>query len=166
MLAPIQHQGLRICLGAFRTSPAEAVCVEASEIPHNIRYSYLTLQYTLKLRSNPDNPTYDCVVSPQLRSCIRKETRQLSPFGHPYERNHGGCIAQLTIYSQHWCSQLSPLALHPSPLLKHRLQNSGKTLPTKLSSNKFLEMKHKYRNHHRFTLTDQNVKGKWPPQLQ
>ena len=31
MLDPVQNQGLRLCLGAFRTSPATSLCVEAAK---------------------------------------------------------------------------------------------------------------------------------------
>ena len=59
-LEPIQNQGLRICLGAFRTSPMQSLYVEANEPP---LYLKLCVQYALKLRSNPDNPVYDVVFN-------------------------------------------------------------------------------------------------------
>jgi hypothetical protein len=33
MLEPVQNQALRLCLGAFRTSPVESLQVEANEPP-------------------------------------------------------------------------------------------------------------------------------------
>ena len=33
-LEPIQNQGLRICLGTFRTSPMQSLYVEANEPPY------------------------------------------------------------------------------------------------------------------------------------
>ena len=56
-LEPIQNQGLRICLGAFRTSPMQSLYVEANEPPLYLRFDKLCIQYALKLRSNPENPT-------------------------------------------------------------------------------------------------------------
>ena len=53
---PIQNQGLRICLGALRTSPMQSLNVEANEPPLYLRFDKLCIQYALKLRSNPDNP--------------------------------------------------------------------------------------------------------------
>ena len=61
----VQNQALRICLGAFRTSPISSVHVEANEMPINLRRDKLALQYILKLKSNPANPTYDCVFKPK-----------------------------------------------------------------------------------------------------
>ena len=54
-LEPIQHQGLRIYLGAFRTSPMQSLY----EPPLYLRFDKLCIQYALKLRSNPNNPAYD-----------------------------------------------------------------------------------------------------------
>ena len=61
---PIQNQGLKICLGAFRTSPMQSLHVEANEPPLYLRFDKLCIQYALKLRSNPDNAAYDIVLTP------------------------------------------------------------------------------------------------------
>ena len=66
MLDPIHHQGIRICLGAFRTSPVESLYVEAGEPSLYSRRIRLAMNYVLKLRSNPDNPAYKCVFKPSL----------------------------------------------------------------------------------------------------
>ena len=57
----VQNLALRICLGAFRTSPITNLHVEANEMPLSLRRDKLSLQYILKFKSNPSNPTYDCV---------------------------------------------------------------------------------------------------------
>ena len=48
-LEPIQNQGLRICLGAFRTSPMQSLYVAANEPPLYLRFDKLCIQYALKL---------------------------------------------------------------------------------------------------------------------
>jgi hypothetical protein len=63
-LDPIQNQGLKICLGAFRTSPVESLQVEANELFPYLRREKLALQYALKLKSNLSNPMYKCVFHP------------------------------------------------------------------------------------------------------
>jgi len=60
MLDPIQNQALRICLGAFRTSPVESLQVEANEPPLDFRRQRLSLQYLCKLKSNPSHPASQC----------------------------------------------------------------------------------------------------------
>ena len=48
-LDPVHNQGLRLSLGAFRSSPVESLYVEAREPPLEIRREKLALQYILKL---------------------------------------------------------------------------------------------------------------------
>jgi len=55
-LDPIQNHALRLCLGAFRTSPCYSLSVEANEPPLNLRRQKLSLQYALRLSSNYQNP--------------------------------------------------------------------------------------------------------------
>ena len=62
----VQNAALRICLGAFRTSPIPSLHVEANELPVNLRREKLALQYITKLKSNPENPTYKCVFEPSF----------------------------------------------------------------------------------------------------
>ena len=63
MLDTIHHQGIRLALGAFRTSPVESLYVEAGELPLEHRRIKLSLQYVIKLKSSPRNPAYDCVFN-------------------------------------------------------------------------------------------------------
>ena len=60
MLNTIHHQGLRLALGAFRTSPVESLYVEAGELPLEEGRIKLSLQYLTKLKSTPSNPAYNC----------------------------------------------------------------------------------------------------------
>jgi len=61
----VQNGALRLCLGAFRTSPIPSLQVEANELPLTLRREKLTLQYITKLKSTPDNPAYTCVFEPK-----------------------------------------------------------------------------------------------------
>ena len=47
MLDPIQNLALRLCLGAYRTSPSSSLCVLANEPPLYIRRRKLSIQYCL-----------------------------------------------------------------------------------------------------------------------
>ena len=44
-LDTVHNQGLRLCLGAFRTSPVQSLYVEANESPLDMRRTRLFLQY-------------------------------------------------------------------------------------------------------------------------
>ena len=80
-LDPIHHQGLRIALGAFRTSPKDSLYAEAGEPPLKFRRLRLAMNYYLKLKANPSNPTYKCVFGPQLVQAFEKKPNEIRPFG-------------------------------------------------------------------------------------
>ena len=67
-LDTIHHQGIRLALGAFRTSPAESLLVEANEPSLKDRREKLSLQFGIKLKSNRSNPTYNTVFRPNFFS--------------------------------------------------------------------------------------------------
>ncbi len=55
MLDRIQNQGLTLCFGAFRKSPADSLAVEAVLIRRN----KLALQYICSVAACPDNPVHN-----------------------------------------------------------------------------------------------------------
>ena len=71
-LDPVHNGALRLCLGAFRSSPADSMCVEANEPPLNYRRKKLALQYGVKLKANPNNPAHGPVLSLFLRMTLKK----------------------------------------------------------------------------------------------
>ena len=81
MLNTVHHQGLRLALGAFRTSPVESLYVEAGELPLEQRRIKLSLQYITKLKSTPSNPAYNCVFDPQYEQKYLRNTKTTSPLG-------------------------------------------------------------------------------------
>ena len=64
-LDTIHHQGLRLALGAFRTSPVESLYAESNEPSLYTRREKLSLQYTTKLAANSKNPAYNYVFNPK-----------------------------------------------------------------------------------------------------
>ena len=63
-LDPIHHQGLRIALGAFHTSPVQILYAEAGEPSLKHRHLRLSMNFYLKLISLSENRCYDLVSSP------------------------------------------------------------------------------------------------------
>ena len=55
----LHRQAIRLCLGAFKSSPIESLYVEANEPPLELRRKELAMRYGLKIKSNPNNPTHD-----------------------------------------------------------------------------------------------------------
>ena len=64
MLDPIHNQGLRLAVGAFRTSPVASLYVEADEPSLYSRREKLSLQYAIRLAANPSNPAHEVTFPP------------------------------------------------------------------------------------------------------
>ncbi|GFN82086.1 Pol-like protein [Plakobranchus ocellatus] len=65
-LDPIHHQGLRIALGVFRTTPIKSLYAEAGEPSLEHRRMKLACNYVLKLKSLPRNPCHDILFEESL----------------------------------------------------------------------------------------------------
>ncbi|GFR05266.1 putative rna-directed dna polymerase from mobile element jockey-like protein [Trichonephila clavata] len=63
ILDPVHHQGLRLCLGAFRTSPVESLYAEAYEPPLDLRRKYLCLNHFMKIQSMKTNTAYSYLLN-------------------------------------------------------------------------------------------------------
>ncbi|XP_023241135.1 uncharacterized protein LOC111639474 [Centruroides sculpturatus] len=61
MLDPIHHQALRLCTGAFRTSPVQSLYADAYEPPLSLRREQLSLFYYIKQKSHTKSSA-DCTV--------------------------------------------------------------------------------------------------------
>ena len=86
----LHRQGLRLCLGAFKSSPIESLYVEADEPPLEIRWKYLAMRYALKIGANKNNPTFDSIFKRPYRHLFENSTAL--PLGesiHRYFREAG-----------------------------------------------------------------------------
>ena len=81
MINTVHHQGLRLAIGAFRTSPVESLYVEAGELPLDHRRIKLSLQYVTKLKSTPFNPAFNCVFRPEFEQKYMQNTKVIRTLG-------------------------------------------------------------------------------------
>ena len=70
MLDTVHHQGLRLALGVFRTSPVESLYVEAEESSLYLRREKFALQYAIRLAAYPSNPTFKVTFPPHISQDI------------------------------------------------------------------------------------------------
>ena len=63
MLDPVHNQGLRLALGAYRSSPVESLLAEANEPCLPLRRRQLGIQYAMKIKSVPSNPAFNCIYN-------------------------------------------------------------------------------------------------------
>lgn len=78
-LQPVQNQALRLCLGAFRTSPIASLHAEALEPPMEIRRLQLGLQYAIKVASDTDNPAHNSIFNNQLAHIYTVHPKKIKP---------------------------------------------------------------------------------------
>lgn len=77
----VQNAALRVCLGAFRTTPMTSLHVEANELPLRLRREKLALQYIIKLKSNASNPAYDCVFETNFTPLFAAKPKTIPTLG-------------------------------------------------------------------------------------
>merc|ERR1712156_521834 len=69
----LHRQAIRLCLDAFRSSPIESLYVEANEPPLELRRKELAMRYGIKIKSNPDNPTYESLFNLQNSNSYNRD---------------------------------------------------------------------------------------------
>ena len=146
MLNTIHHQGLRLALGAFRTSPVESLYVEAGELPLEHRRIKLSLQYVTKLKSTPSNPAFDCVFRPEYEPKYLRNTKVISPLGIRIKEHLQGCNIIIDEINDDDIYDIPPWEL-PSPTVNLALHSSSKS-ETHSSEyrQRFLEVNDYYEN--------------------
>ena len=81
ILDTVHHQGLRLVLGAFRTSPITSLYVEADEPSLTLRREKLSFQYAFRLAANPSNSAFKVTFSPQFLELYERKPTAIRPFG-------------------------------------------------------------------------------------
>ena len=81
MLDTVHNQGLRLALGAFRTSPISSLNVEADEPSLWLRREKLSLQYAVRLAANPSNPAFEVTFPPQFQDYYERKPNAIKYFG-------------------------------------------------------------------------------------
>ncbi|KAG1713961.1 RNA-directed DNA polymerase from mobile element jockey [Nymphon striatum] len=148
VLDPVHNQGLRLSLGAFRTTPAESLYVEAHEPSLYLRREKLSLQYACRLRANPENPCYDVTFHPNHRETFARRQNSIPTFGLrvlPLFEQIGlplGNIAKCVLPS------IPPWTMN-RPIINFSLTGLKKgTTPSYVYLNKFLEVSDSYHGYH------------------
>ena len=81
ILNTVHHEGLRLILGAFCTSPVESLYSEAYEPPLKLRFTKLGLQYYSKIQSLPTNPAHDCIFNSKHQTLFNEKEKAIKTFG-------------------------------------------------------------------------------------
>ena len=81
MLDPVHNQDLRLCLGAFRTSPVDSLYVDAHEPSLGARPAKLSLQYASMIKSLPKHPAPDAVFDNKYMKLFDARPNIMRTFG-------------------------------------------------------------------------------------
>ncbi|GFW85112.1 RNase H domain-containing protein [Trichonephila clavipes] len=66
-LEPVHHMALRICSGAFRTSPVQSLYVNCNQLPLDLQRRKLSLAYYFKILSVPSHPLQNVYMSTSMK---------------------------------------------------------------------------------------------------
>ena len=126
MLEPIQNQALRLCLGAFRTSPAESLQAEANEPPLAIRRSKLAAQYALKIKSSPANPAYQSIFDPKYKTLFENRPKTIPPLSTRIANLFDQMNLNLSVIASNQLASVEPWVLK-SPHVSFALHSEKKS---------------------------------------
>ena len=62
----IENEALRICLGAYKTTPINSLHIEANELPFSLRSIKIGLNLFILILSDPRNPSYNLLRTPNF----------------------------------------------------------------------------------------------------
>ena len=80
-LDSVHNEALRICTGAFRTSPVASLQVEAGSPPLELQRRELCLRYLLRLESSPEYQEKLNVLNNEHDPIYKQNNRYLLPIG-------------------------------------------------------------------------------------
>ena len=152
-LDTIHHQGLRLALGAFRTSPVESLYAESNEPFLYTRREKLSLQYTTKLAANPKNPAYNCVFNPKYERFYTNTPSVIKPLGlriQPLLEQANISIKNVQPFS---LPSKEPWTQNPPKVILDLHKNKKSKVDSHIFKSEFLEIKSAY-NHYMSIYTD------------
>ena len=143
-LDSIHHLGLRLALGALRTSPVESLYVEANEAPLSLRREKLALQYYTKLQSCPSNPAFECTVYPKYQELFARKESAIPTFGIRIKAVLENSDFSNDNIHQTIISEIPPWTLHRPRVNLELSSLSKKDTPSPVFIQKFNEIKNEH----------------------
>ena len=133
MLDTIHHQGLRLALGAFRTSPVESILAEANEPSLYLRREKLALNFICQVKSNPNNPANDA-IEPKYERLYERKPKAIRPIGLRMKTSIEDSGLTLDSIKHHTVPEIPPWIIKtPNVLLD--LSNAKNQIPAQFNFN-------------------------------
>ena len=144
-LDTIHHQGLRLALGAFRTSPVESLYAESNTPSLYTRRGKLSLQYTTKLAANPKNPAHNCVFNPKYERFYNNTPSAIKPLGlriQPLLEQANISIKMFSLFPSQ-----EPWTQNPPKVILNLHKNKKSEVDSHIFKTEFLEIKSAYKHY-------------------
>ena len=81
LILTIENEALRLCLGAFRTSPISSLHAEAVELPFRFRSLKYGLNFASRVLSSPSHPCFNIIRTPPFSNLYSLNKRIIPPVG-------------------------------------------------------------------------------------
>ena len=145
MLDPVINQALRLCLGAYRTSPKESLQIEAGETPMTLRHTQLALQYVIKTAANSSLPTYNTLFHTNISTT---KSNLIQPLSSRIASSIHHILPNPSIVHPITPFPLPPWHLiPPTVILDKELMTNKTTTSSHVLCSRFLEIRQQYRKH-------------------
>ena len=145
-LDTIHHQGLRLALGAFRTSPVKSLYAESNEPSLYIRREKLSLQYVTKLAANPRNSACDCVFNPKYERFYNNKPTAIKPLGLRIQSLLEEANINIKNVQHFSFPSKEPWTLNPPKIILDLHKNKTE-VESHIFKNEFLEIKSNYKHY-------------------
>ena len=145
-LDTIHHQGLRLALGAFRTSPVESLYAESNEPSLYTRRENLSLQYTTKLAANPKNPAHSCVFNPKYERFYNNTPSAIKPLGLRIQPLLEQTNINIKNVQPFPLPSKEPWAQNPPKVILDLHKNKKSEVDSHIFKTEFLEIKSAYKH--------------------
>ena len=131
----VHNAGLRICSGAYRTSPVESIYVDTHELPLDLRREELGLRYLMKLKGSPSNPASN--VLKQCNPLKFEGVRSSKPFSVRFDKTDNNRFITNQKIKEISCPKFPPW-LTPEPKVCNKTVVK-KSMPVEEVKMRFLE---------------------------
>ena len=146
-LDTIHHQGLRLALGAFRTSPVESLYAESNEPSLYTRREKLSLQYTTKLAANPKNPAYNCSFHPKYERFYNNTPSAIKPLGLRIQSLLEQANISIKNVQPFSLPSKEPWTQNPPKVILDLHKNKKSEVDSHIFKTEFLEIKSAYKHY-------------------
>ena len=160
MLDPIHNQGLKLALGAFRTSPVASLYVEADEPSLYSRREKLSLQYAIRLAANPSNPAHEVTFPPNYVNLYEQKHKAIKSFGIRISPILESANIKPQTIKKHLTPNIPALCMKPPELLFDLHSRKQSEANPHILRDDFRKMQSRYKNYQQIYTDGSNEDSK------